>query len=305
MLRKCTTADLRDNDHDSDKSSDSNNYNDKNEKNQEASRAREDENAPMLHHRLIQAAKENLTSDEKAGYLYVVRNPENPGLLKLGCSLNGWKRVKQHKGRCGLLMTWVYISNCVEKMRRAEKLAKLDMGHLQRDWKCSLCSQTHKEWFEVDEEKAKKVIKRWLEWINEQTPYTSSGDLEPMWEWLMDFRRAPRHDFAEDDHEVRWDHWDRVLLPPSDTDTKRFQNREKLKLVNQQPEGEATHLEDEQPASKDRRNKTIRPSLTIAEQASSEALGAQQNGNTYNIINSLHVKRDFLGSASKLSLSWR
>lgn len=301
MLRRCTTAD---DDHDSNKSSDSNDYDDKNERKQEASMASGHDNAPMLHHRLIQLAKEKLTSDEKPGYLYILRNPEKPGFLKLGCSVNGYKRGKQHKGRCGLLITWVHISNCVEKMKRAERLAKLDMGHLQRDWKCSPCCQTHTEWFEVDEETAKQVARRWISWINNQTPYTILGDLEPMWEWLMDFRRAPRHDFAEHDHEARWAHWDRVLPPPKDRDMHKFQDREKLKLVRQQPESDAPPLAEQQLTSKHRQNGMPRLPLTLAEQAPSAASGAEQNGNTYN-INNLHVNRDFPGSESKFSLSRR
>ncbi|KAF1924717.1 uncharacterized protein M421DRAFT_27755, partial [Didymella exigua CBS 183.55] len=156
------------------------------------------------------------------GYLYIIRNPEDPSLLKLGCSMNSWKRAKQHKSKCGLMISWVYISNCVEKMKRAERLAKIDMAHLQEDWKCSLCSETHREWFCVDEAQARKVAQKWTEWINEQKPYASSGELTPLWAWLMDFGRVPRHGFEQDDHRARWAHWDGVLLAASRADRKKF-----------------------------------------------------------------------------------
>ena len=299
MLRWRTTLDLHRSDHDGNNLNNSNNNDDKNENEQEAAGVVENQNASILHHRLIQTAKEKLTSDEKAGYLYILRNPENPGLLKLGCSMNIWKRGKQHKARCGLMMSWVHISNCVENMKRAEKLAKLDMDHLRKDWKCSSCSQTHKEWFQVDEEKAKRVTRKWIEWINEQKPYKSSGELEPMWGWLMDFGRVPRHDFAENDHEARWAHWDHVLPPPSRTDLKKFNGREMLKSVDRHSDSKATPTTYLQPTSKDQQNVLVRQPLTIAEQASSKALETKQNGNTFNIISNLNVNRDYLGSASR------
>jgi hypothetical protein len=58
---------------------------------------RQDQVALMIHHQLIQDAKERLTEKERNGYLYILRSPQKPGLLKLGCSRDVSKRGKEQK----------------------------------------------------------------------------------------------------------------------------------------------------------------------------------------------------------------
>jgi hypothetical protein len=179
-----------------------------------AAKQNRDQIAPMVHHRLIQAAKKRLTDDEQKGYMYILRSTEKPGLLKLGCSKRDIsERGKEHT--CVGDLTWVALGNQVTHMKRAEKLAKRDLDHLRRDWWCPKCSKTHEEWFEVDEERAMEVMRRWTKWINEQAPYGKDGKLKPIWVWLMDVRRAPRVLFGQDDHQARWTKWKHVLSRPS------------------------------------------------------------------------------------------
>ncbi|KAJ8118430.1 hypothetical protein OPT61_g572 [Boeremia exigua] len=259
--------------------------------------AREAQDARMLNHLLLQTAKSRLTSKETPGYLYILRNPKTPGLLKLGCSVNAIDRAKQHKAKCGLETSWVHISNCVTKMKRAEKLAKLDMAHLRKDWKCSSCSQTHTEWFQVDEDQARKVAERWITWINDQSPYTQSGTLQPIWAWLMDFHRTPRGDF---DHNARWAHWDAALLYPSRSDSKKFKDHEKRMGVAREPDTDAA------PPARSSPSVTKRPDaqpLPLAERASDKALDRRQKGNTYTFINNVNVNRDYVGNAVNVGSS--
>jgi hypothetical protein len=216
-----------------------------------------DQVASMIHHRLIQDAKERLTEKERDGYLYILRSPQKPGLLKLGCSRDVSKRGKEQK--CVEDFTWVETGKFVTRMKRAEKLAKRDLNHLRRDWKCSKCSKTHEEWFEVDEETAKEVIKRWTEWINKQVPYELNKQtpndehwrLKPMWAWLMDEQRAPRVSFGDDDHQARWTHWDRVLSPPSFKTKVEYSKKAGPETPNQQRDGKELYLPYRQPTLKD------------------------------------------------------
>jgi hypothetical protein len=110
-----------------------------NDSNDEEKGKKRDLVASMIHHRLIQDAKERLTGQEKDGYLYILRSPQKPGLLKLGYSLRDVsKRGKEQK--CVEDFTWVETGKYVTQVKRAEKLAKRDLNHLRRDWKCSKCS---------------------------------------------------------------------------------------------------------------------------------------------------------------------
>jgi hypothetical protein len=154
--------------------------------------------------------------------------------------------------------TWVETGKFVTQMKRAEKLAKRDLNHLRRDWKCSKCSKTHEEWFEVDEETAKEVTKRWTEWINKQAPYEFNNHtpndehwrLKPIWAWLMDERRVPRASFGHDDHQARWNHWDRLLLPPSSNTGRawvEYSKKADLETPNQQRDREELYLPYRQP----------------------------------------------------------
>lgn len=230
----------------------------------------------IVHHRLLQAAKTKLTTDEKKGYLYILSCTEHPGLLKVGCSIHPYDRKKQHKARCGLTMTLVHVSNRVLHMKRAEKLAKLDLVHLREPHECPACLQTHGEFFKADAHRARLVADRWVDWINHQTPYATDGSLAALWEWLLDFRRAPRPPFAQRDHAARWAHWDAKLLPPSREDAAAFV----------EPQRGAPHVEP----------RAVVAALSAAERL---AVDAVHGGNTYNTsINNLVVSRDFVGHAA-------
>jgi hypothetical protein len=179
-----------------------------------AKRQNRDQVALMVHHRLIEAAKKKLKDYDYAGYLYILRSREKPGLLKLGYS----NRHVSNLGRvhtCTREFTWVGPRNQVAHIRKTEELARLDLDYLRRDWWCSKCSCTHKQWFEVDEERAIEVTKRWTTWINEQAPYGEDGKLRPVWAWLIDVRRVPRVLFGQDDHLVRWTKWKHILSQSS------------------------------------------------------------------------------------------
>jgi hypothetical protein len=259
---------------------------------QNAARQNHDEMAPMVHHRLIQAAKKKLTGDEKEGYLYIFRHSEKPGLLKLGYSQDVLQRGKQHKNVCGIDPWWVKITDRVENMKRAEKLAKLDMDHLRTDWMCTSCSQKHTEWFRVSEDKAKAVLKRWVTWINEQAPYVIDEqapcngrvNIAPIWGWLMDYRRVPRFDFGNDDHEARWAHWDYVLSLPSRKARSKFEEYEKVHAKIQQPSGQEKPLAYRQRPLKGNRDNILRYGRTFVEQAVSEAMDLKRNGDAPSIV---------------------
>ena len=110
----------------------------------------------------------------------------------------------------------------MKNVKRVERLAHTDLKHLGRPWKCGRCPEEHREWFEVEEEIAKEIVRKWIKWINEQNPYLE-GQLDPLWGYLMDWGRVPNPELEPKDHIGRWDHWNKVLSPISKADRENFE----------------------------------------------------------------------------------
>ena len=178
--------------------------------------------AQIVHLSLIREAKLDLTKEETEGIIYILRDPKRDGVLKIGRSSDPEKRHKRHKQKCGASMVCVFASNRVKNVKRVERLAHTDLKHLGRSWKCERCSEEHREWFEVEEETAKEIVRKWIKWINEQDPYRG-GTLEPLWGYLMDWGRVPNPELEPKDHIGRWDHWNKVLSPVSKADRENFE----------------------------------------------------------------------------------
>jgi hypothetical protein len=258
-----------------------------------AKKQNRDQVASMVHHRLIQATKKRLTDHEKAGYLYILRSREKPGLLKLGYSERDVsQRGKEHT--CVGDFTWIDTGNQVAHVKKAEELARLDLDHLRRDWWCPKCSQTHEEWFQVDQDRAMEVTKRWTTWINEQAPYSKDGKLKPMWAWLMDVRRVPRVLFGKDDHQARWTKWKHVLSRPSsqaEIAWAEYLNQAGLEAPIQQPDREVSTIPNRQHSLHHLKQSVVRQNLTFVGQAFGQANDVMQSDKTpiVTFIKNLHV----------------
>jgi hypothetical protein len=290
-----------DDDNDSDKAASSAGKGGGNEKKQEAVGKNYDQMAPMVNHRLIQAAKKKLSGDEKPGYLYILYDPEKPDLLKVGRSVQVENRGKQHRLACGLVTKWVKISNCMPNMKRAEKLALIDMDHLKTKWICSKCSREHQEWFQISEEKAKAVVAKWVTWINKQAPYNAEGNLEPIWGWLIEYRRVPRTAFEDDDHEARWAHWNKVLSRPSSAAKIKFKE---LQAAIPQQYKDANALAHRQLTSHGPHDNILTYGNTIFEQAMRKGLAGEWECNRrITIIEEVRYHSDSRKSGSMLSSS--
>jgi predicted GIY-YIG superfamily endonuclease len=250
-----------------------------------------DQSVSMLHHKLIQTAKKTLTLEEKPGYLYIFRCSDHPGLIKLGYSTNVSKRGKQHR-RCKLVPEWIEITNRVEHMKRAEELAKVDMEHLKKAWKCSSCGEMHTEWFEVSAEVAKGVVKKWVTWINEQLPYdepTQCNDdgqpkrpkpLKPLWSWLIDRKRVPQSDFENDDHEARWKHWDFVLSKPTPDEKHEYRKVEIKRLGKEVDKTSVKTLPVRQQTSSAQQGEIIAHNSTVIQREANRFVGVKMSRNT-------------------------
>lgn len=194
----------------------------------------QESSALWLHSKIITIAKKPLSKADQEGHIYIFRDNNKKaevrsGLVKIGMSTSLPKRMIKH-GKCGLDVELLWDRSVIS-MKRVEQLIKADMGHLCREWKCSHCVQTHTEWFQIDIEKAKRIVNKWSDWIYERQPYGSDGILLPIWSYLMDWGRGLPIHLQNHDHEARWAHWEYILSPPSSNDTTSFERH--MKIVKQ------------------------------------------------------------------------
>ncbi|KAF2684469.1 hypothetical protein K458DRAFT_247105, partial [Lentithecium fluviatile CBS 122367] len=148
----------------------------------------------------------------KKGFVYILRDPTRPRLVKIGASINTGKRREQIMRDCNVGLETVFVSDEVDNHMRVEQLAQGDLWHLQRPYTCPKCLTEHREWHDVGDELAKATVTRWVDFMKQQ-PYTSAGTLKPIWQRLVDKRRLSRPPNEEINHESRWQHWESVLLP--------------------------------------------------------------------------------------------
>lgn len=241
--------------------------------------------ATFTHAALINAVCTKLTQGEKEGYVYVLHDEKKPGLVKLGYTKDIKTRLRRYKYDCGLSPIPVSVSDPVKHSFRIEKLAKLDLQHLLRPWKCRRCNKKHTEWFEIDQAQATSIVSRWVDWQNREQPYDSEKKLKPLWEHLIKFGRVPEKGFGQHDHTARQIHWDWLLSTPTADERRVFRKQnagEKKQLPYREsivkPQGTSTATQA--PVS----NGPLQGSFA---KASERAIG-KQNTNARFIFNNCH-----------------
>ncbi|KAF1958623.1 hypothetical protein CC80DRAFT_591556 [Byssothecium circinans] len=137
------------------------------------------------------------------GYIYVLKAPRffeafpsakdrGEQWVKIGISRDINKRIKSLKAQCG----FEDLVNCggdfgdampMEYLRRIERVCHAELHNFRRPMNCgesanglSRCEVVHKEWFNVSEDVAIQVIRRWMRFLA-QDPYTDVGLLNEFW----------------------------------------------------------------------------------------------------------------------------
>jgi predicted GIY-YIG superfamily endonuclease len=108
-----------------------------------------------------------LPSDRKQGYIYIFWDEVNFGKLKIGRTNNLERRLHAWNRKCRRKHS--YHSNDVSlveiaPVRRIEDLIHIELQECRKRRMCKSCSETHKEWFDVDQKHAVRVLKKWQEW---------------------------------------------------------------------------------------------------------------------------------------------
>jgi hypothetical protein len=132
-----------------------------------------------------------LKRPEDKGYLYIFRDEQRPGLLKIGITKNELNvRESALQNNCKVELVRVYhTGRQIEHYKRVEQLVHKELMALGHHGKCRGCRRRHREWFWVDEDDAKAAVKRWIDFVKKK-PWDSELDanltlklkLKPLWD---------------------------------------------------------------------------------------------------------------------------
>ncbi|KIW90681.1 uncharacterized protein Z519_08464 [Cladophialophora bantiana CBS 173.52] len=106
------------------------------------------------------------------------------GLRKIGatgCQVSS--RMKEKERKCGKSTKPGYQTETVPNVFHLERLSHLELeirGCRLREISCK-CGVKHREWFDVGEREAERVLRAWAEWARRARPYDAAGCLSSKW----------------------------------------------------------------------------------------------------------------------------
>ncbi|KAF9888049.1 hypothetical protein FE257_009314 [Aspergillus nanangensis] len=113
---------------------------------------------------------------EREGYIYIYWHPGNFGRVKIGCTKNVEKRLRQWESQCKKKLYNHFPKEAergypVQHITRVEKLVHAELkNHRRQELQCPGCGKRHVEWFEVEKDVAVDVVRKWTNWMR-QMPY--------------------------------------------------------------------------------------------------------------------------------------
>ena len=143
------------------------------------------------------------------GWVYIAESEEyGPEKLKIGMTKSTPDARIKKLEECDLTLEEVSDrrQNPFSQYGLLEKIIHLELRNYRLKRICC-CSRPRKnlvhepnEWFEVDQEKALRVLEKWRDWILVQRPFDSSGVLTPHW-------RLRTQELRDSVGDVDWDSW--------------------------------------------------------------------------------------------------
>ncbi|KAL5338630.1 meiotically up-regulated gene 113-domain-containing protein [Aspergillus crustosus] len=118
------------------------------------------------------------TDVNHSGHIYIFQWKGKFGYHKIGYTTNLAARLLSWEKQCGRELTSDFPRPTpageqvpVPHIRRVEGLIHTELGPYRRkETNCPGCSRSHQEWFDIDQELAMRVVRKWISWIREQ-PY--------------------------------------------------------------------------------------------------------------------------------------
>jgi hypothetical protein len=135
----------------------------------------------------------NKSEIQHSGFMYMFWQPGNFGYLKIGRTKDIERRLRQWEKGCQKQIYSYFPTDeqledkiGVQHIYRVEALVHAELrDKRQREQSCPGCHRNHIEWFEVFNETAKAIVRKWMNWMRKSPyvkRYTNKGKLE----WVLD-----------------------------------------------------------------------------------------------------------------------
>lgn len=176
-----------------------------------------------IHDALRAKLASTLASNDSRGVIYILRHPSHPWLgLKIGSTsrLEPSKRFAEHARNCKLTPHIVYeASREVDHCLRVEALVHADLAEYSRDWRCGAHPKPggskHTEYFQVEEDVARRAVRRWEEFMQRERPYAWYGGLSVVWTHVLRHRELRVDEEGELTFEARRAQCDAFFKSPT------------------------------------------------------------------------------------------
>lgn len=135
----------------------------------------------------------------KTGTVYMFTRPSSPGFVKIGyTTMTVADRMKRWEKSCRYAPVVQHAIYGVPHVYRVEQLIHTELKeYWRKEKRCKHnpdCPKQHQEWFEIAVENAKRIMNKWVEWMQKARTYNDSGLLEPEWvqvcRWARDGGKA-------------------------------------------------------------------------------------------------------------------
>ncbi|KAH7024726.1 T5orf172 domain-containing protein [Microdochium trichocladiopsis] len=127
-------------------------------------------------------SKDKGLRDFSSGRIYIYSRDEDPGFVKIGWTSFSVQSRLEEWASCGYTPRLVYSSREILFAQRAETLVHYE---LTPEWRaervCQGCRRSHREWFEVDQARAIRVVKDWEDIMTLEKVYDDNGRLVDSW----------------------------------------------------------------------------------------------------------------------------
>ena len=181
------------------------------------------EELPAKNTHILNLMAKNSAHCPDDGYIYIFRSPDFPSHVKIGRTTQEiGDRKKQITSKCKNydleIVDYDESFRKIDYHTRLEGLIHADLSNERRIFTCTCTRKTvmhvddvvdklitHGEWFAIEEDRAKRVVKKWKDWMRFIKPYNLEGKLNA--EMLQEIKQWQRDPIRLDNellHRIYW-----------------------------------------------------------------------------------------------------
>jgi T5orf172 domain len=147
----------------------------------------------VINNALVEKLGQKLPRNPKApsgqmpGYIYILKSPRIPDMLKIGVTTKDPPVRRQQWDRCyPTIQLHAYTSEVpyaklVESLIHTELLAQRYMEDCRTCRNRKVRARSHTEWFKIAEQLAEQVVIRWAKWMGSRPYHTDTRTLSLTW----------------------------------------------------------------------------------------------------------------------------